>query len=319
MTSTQTRQPARRSGHHGPSSRPAPGATFEVGLRRPLLTLGRRAREATRANDLDRRVTRGTNGPNRSECGLGGADPCFDRCYAEPGMGRAVGAAMLDIIECRCWFDGSEMAAIVRRSPTGAGPARRTAAIVRARRRIANRPRSRVSRGSARVALLAAFTAAARPMCTALIVSGDEAETGLELGLCRQLSAPGGTEEWPDSFAAGAALIRLVDDQPEDKPVVIVVDDAHLADPASLRALTFALRRLSADSRCSPLSRRVANRCGGSRPVSMQLADGQDGHLVLPGSATMKSSNWLVRSVTVDHHGGLLCDCSRHSRESRCI
>ena len=46
-----------------------------------------------------------------------------------------------------------------------------------------------------------------------------------------------------DPLAAGATLLRFVDGLPLDRPLVVVVDDAHWADRASLDALTFAARR----------------------------------------------------------------------------
>lgn len=134
--------------------------------------------------------------------------------------------------------------------------------------------------GIGKSALLAAFIARMSDAAP-LIVSGDDAEADLNFGLCRQLVRTQ-SEEWPDSFAAGAALIRMVDDQPEDTPVVIIVDDAHLADPGSLRALTFALRRLSTEPLLTVVSAR--SEWQGRIPYGLvQLADGQDGHRVLAG------------------------------------
>jgi DNA-binding CsgD family transcriptional regulator len=46
--------------------------------------------------------------------------------------------------------------------------------------------------------------------------------------------------------AAGLALLEMISSGPDDAPSVVVVDDAHLADPESLRALLFAARRLVA-------------------------------------------------------------------------
>lgn len=50
-----------------------------------------------------------------------------------------------------------------------------------------------------------------------------------------------------DRFVIGAAVLNLVCRYAEDGPVAIVVDDAHLADTASVDALRFAARRLAAD------------------------------------------------------------------------
>jgi ATP/maltotriose-dependent transcriptional regulator MalT len=54
-------------------------------------------------------------------------------------------------------------------------------------------------------------------------------------------------ERAADPFAVGAALVDLLGVLQQEGPVVIVIDDAQWADPLSLQALTFALRRLRVD------------------------------------------------------------------------
>lgn len=90
----------------------------------------------------------------------------------------------------------------------------------------------------------------------ALVVaaSGDEAETELDFGIVAQLlaGAPPPTGSWDlaasaDPLEVGAALLRVVGELPSGRPVIITIDDAHLADIASLTALTFAARRLRAE------------------------------------------------------------------------
>ena len=74
--------------------------------------------------------------------------------------------------------------------------------------------------------------------------SGDESETFLPFGIVHQLL---GTSDhsWEDPFAAGAAVLEDLDRLGDRQATAIIVDDAHLADAASLGALTFALRRLA--------------------------------------------------------------------------
>ncbi len=79
-----------------------------------------------------------------------------------------------------------------------------------------------------------------------LRASGDESETFLRFGILRQLLGDHG-DRWPDEFAAGAAVLHDLDRLGSRRATVLVVDDAHLADQASLSALTFSLRRLVAD------------------------------------------------------------------------
>ncbi|GEL98775.1 transcriptional regulator [Cellulomonas terrae] len=50
-----------------------------------------------------------------------------------------------------------------------------------------------------------------------------------------------------ERFAVGAAVLSLLSRVAEDRPLAVVVDDAHLLDPPSAQALCFAARRLTAD------------------------------------------------------------------------
>ncbi len=99
--------------------------------------------------------------------------------------------------------------------------------------------------GIGKSALVSTFLDGVRAVRT-LRASGDESETFLTFGILHQLL---GTSEcsWEDPFAAGAAVLQDLDRLGDRQATVLVVDDAHLADAASLGALTFALRRLAAD------------------------------------------------------------------------
>src|SRR6478609_6744526 len=51
----------------------------------------------------------------------------------------------------------------------------------------------------------------------------------------------------PPAFAVGAATLAVLTRRAEDGPLVVLLDDAHLLDQPSARALAFAARRLGAD------------------------------------------------------------------------
>ncbi|SDH59183.1 regulatory protein, luxR family [Sinosporangium album] len=87
---------------------------------------------------------------------------------------------------------------------------------------------------------------------TSLRASGDEAESGLSFGMLAQLAAARAPfspwEGSTDPIVAGLELLDLLGRLQEAGPIIVVVDDAQWADAPSLQALTFALRRLRADS-----------------------------------------------------------------------
>lgn len=83
----------------------------------------------------------------------------------------------------------------------------------------------------------------------------DDAEVALPYGVVGQLLAevPGGSDQPPpvpgdDPLAVGARLLDVLTTRAARGPVAVVVDDAHWADPPSLSALSFAVRRLRSDA-----------------------------------------------------------------------
>ncbi len=54
--------------------------------------------------------------------------------------------------------------------------------------------------------------------------------------------------EAPDRFIVGLAVLSLLSDVAEERPLICVVDDAHWLDAASAQALTFVARRLAGES-----------------------------------------------------------------------
>lgn len=107
--------------------------------------------------------------------------------------------------------------------------------------------------GMGKTSLLLSLTERLEDVCVHEI-GGDELETGVTYGVIEQLLRsilPAGDPvdvlqrvPLPDPPTMGAYLVGLLGDASSDEPVVLVVDDLHSADAASLQALTFALRRL---------------------------------------------------------------------------
>ncbi|HUC59166.1 MAG TPA: AAA family ATPase [Streptosporangiaceae bacterium] len=92
-------------------------------------------------------------------------------------------------------------------------------------------------------------------------IFGDEDESALAGGLLEQLAVQAAVREaetltsllksgQADSLSAGAALLDLIAALRDDAPLVIAVDDAGWGDELSLKALSFAVRRLRDQAVC---------------------------------------------------------------------
>lgn len=53
--------------------------------------------------------------------------------------------------------------------------------------------------------------------------------------------------DFDDHYVAGLAVLSLLSDLAEERPVLAILDDAHWLDTASARALLFAARRLDSE------------------------------------------------------------------------
>lgn len=123
--------------------------------------------------------------------------------------------------------------------------------------------------GVGKTALLRRFIDAA-PDLQLFVVCGDESETRLPYGLVDQLARRCGeaparslvqlvADPAIDALRIGAELLDLLGALQAAGPVAIVVDDAQWADAPSLRAMTFALRRLSSDAVLALVAVRAAD------------------------------------------------------------
>lgn len=128
----------------------------------------------------------------------------------------------------------------------------------------AGRPQIVVIEGDAgigKTALIDAFVGDLSDDIVVVTAQGDEAEDRLALGVVTQLVAPTRTTRIPssgsphfsvavetDPLVAGAQLLSFISFlQDGDATVLMVIDDAHLADTTSTGALVFATRRLLTD------------------------------------------------------------------------
>ncbi|MFZ0081894.1 MAG: ATP-binding protein, partial [Trebonia sp.] len=91
-----------------------------------------------------------------------------------------------------------------------------------------------------------------------VLLSGDETELALAGGLLGQLVEHSGEAAsaelaallaggHADPLSAGSAMLTLLRARAGATPLVVAVDDAQWGDDLSLRALSFAARRLAAD------------------------------------------------------------------------
>ncbi|GAB3297835.1 helix-turn-helix transcriptional regulator [Parasphingorhabdus pacifica] len=108
--------------------------------------------------------------------------------------------------------------------------------------------------GIGKTALVDEFLADHRSEIRCLRATGLRWERELRFGVLEQLLARSGRSApttWPDSARApadlGRKLLETCSEADEKQPVVIVVDDAHWADVASLEALSSALQHASGE------------------------------------------------------------------------
>ena len=111
--------------------------------------------------------------------------------------------------------------------------------------------------GIGKTALIQRCLSAWAGRADAVLASGDAQEAAMAGGLLSQLVqagaaaagqmavlAPGGCA---DALTAGSALLAFLRERSSGGPLILVIDDAQWGDELSLKALSFAVRRLQAD------------------------------------------------------------------------
>ena len=128
-----------------------------------------------------------------------------------------------------------------------------------------------------------------------------------------EAAAGGVGEASTDRLLLAAATLALLATVAEDTPVLLVVDDAHWADPTSGRALSFAVRRLLADRVLAVLTRRPTEELriagpweplelrGLTEPDIAALIEGRTGVTPPPGVVERIRDETLGNPLAVSH------------------
>jgi len=110
-----------------------------------------------------------------------------------------------------------------------------------------------------------------------------------------------GAGEPAGKFAVGAATLSLVAAAAEDRPVLVLVDDAQWIDRSSLDALLFALRRLEADPVAAVIAARDdvggALRLSGADVLTLKGLDDESAGRLLADTVEAKAAPAVVRRL----------------------
>jgi DNA-binding CsgD family transcriptional regulator len=141
---------------------------------------------------------------------------------------------------------------------------------------------------------------AAEAGATVLRASGDEFETGLSFGVVDQLtgSHDGTATDAENRFSVGGDLVARWTPSGDSPPVVVLLDDAQWADAASLQALTFAFRRLTAARLLAVIACR-ADAVDDLPPGLVRLAQGGTGTTVALRGLQTEAFAELLRGAGV--------------------
>src|SRR5262249_55330322 len=114
-----------------------------------------------------------------------------------------------------------------------------------------------------------------------LLARPAEEEMPLALGGLRDLFDPVGASpllrSGDDPLSRGRAVLTRLRGLAEERPLLLAIDDVQWLDPASARALRYALRRLDGE----PIGVVVTMRAGAEEPLALEAAFAPERRLAL--------------------------------------
>jgi DNA-binding CsgD family transcriptional regulator len=166
--------------------------------------------------------------------------------------------------------------------------------------------------------------------CRVLRISGSEPEMDIAFAALHQLSAPlldrlgrlpGPQQETlrtvfglaagppPDELLIGLSLLSLLAEAATDRPLICLVDDAQWLDTATLRALTFAARRVQAESVGLALAVREpyeGTDFGRLPEVTLGGLPEQDARILLASTFSGPADDRIIERILVESQGNPL-------------
>ena len=111
----------------------------------------------------------------------------------------------------------------------------------------------------------------------------------------------------PDPFLVGLAVLGLLSEAAEERPLLAVVDDAHWLDHASARALAFVARRLLAEKIALVFAaRQVDDALGGLPPLHVEPLRRRDARALLESVLPARLDERVLERIVVETRGNPL-------------
>lgn len=156
------------------------------------------------------------------------------------------------------------------------------------------------------------------PDVRVLRASGDESEATVRFAVADQLLRAAGLDDAAALAATqhvdvGMTLLEQLGPAATGRETIVVVDDAHLADADSLRALLFCVRRLSASAVLAIVA--VRGRAEAALPEGwLKLAESPAGRRLRPRPLSTAQMRELALELTVPLTGDAAARLTEHTR-----